>query len=76
MNTNVADATQTLKNLSLEIRKSPVPNVTPKTLRKSFLSSALRVLKDPLPGLPLRDQAAPLAIKSPAVPAGKKLLSV
>jgi hypothetical protein len=72
MNTHVADATQTSKNLSLETRRSPAPSVTPKTSRKNFLSSAPRGLKNLLPVLPLRGQAAPPAIGPPAVRAGKE----
>lgn len=75
MNTNVADATQTSKDWSLETRRSPAPSATPKTLRKNFLSSAPRGLKNPLPVLPLRGQVAPPAVKPPAVRADKKHFS-
>lgn len=76
MNIYVADVMQISKNLFLEIRKSVVRSVTPKRLRKSFRSSAPRGLKSPLPVLPLRGQAAPPAVKPPAVRAGKKIPSL
>lgn len=75
MNINVADAMQILKNWFLEIRKSAVPSVTQKMLRKSFRSSAPPGLKDPSPVLLLQGQAAPPAVKPPAVRAGKKVFS-
>lgn len=75
MNINVADAMQILKNWFLEIRKSVVPSVTQKMLRKSFRSSAPPGLKDPSPVLPQQGQAAPPAAKPPAVRAGKKVFS-
>ena len=75
MNTNVADAMQISKNLSLETRKSPAQSVTPETLRRNFRYFALRALKDPLPVLPAPGQAARPVVRPPAVPAGKKSLS-
>jgi hypothetical protein len=75
MNTNVADATQSSKNWSLETRRSSAPSAAPKTLRKNFLSSALRGPKNPSPVPPLRGQAALPVIKPPAVRAGRKRFS-
>jgi hypothetical protein len=72
MNINVARATKISKNWSLEARKSPAPNATPEMLRRNFLSSVPRGLKNLLPALPLRGQAAPPAVKPPAVRAGKR----
>jgi hypothetical protein len=75
MNTSVVDATQSSKNLFSETRRSSAPSATPKTLRKNFLSFVLRVLKNLLPVPPLQGQAAPPAVKPPAVRAGKKHFS-
>jgi hypothetical protein len=73
MSIDVADAMQISKNLSLEIRKSAVPSAAPKMLKRSFRSSAPRVLKDPLPALPPAPVVPP-AIRAPAVRAGNKAL--